>query len=300
MARIDIAKGSRILVETPLLIVQSESPHTLEGKLAVKLKGLPKSKQRQFLALHNNFPGRHPFSGTARTNALPCGSGSSLGGIYPTICLINHSCLPNSHNNWNDELGHETIHAVRYIPSGSEITISYCQEGNRQARQTHLKQAFGFECGCITCLLPATELSESDRRRDKILTLDTAIGDPFRMKSRPTSGLRDCFSLIQTLEQEYVDSTGALHARLYYDAFQISVAHGDQARAAIFAKHAYDARVICEGDDSPLTRTTKGLMEDPTSHSTFGAFSMKWRSTVGHHAKDLDEESFVNWLWRLE
>src|SRR6187551_1719753 len=94
-----------------------------------KLKALAKDEQRQFHSLHNNFPGRHPFRGIFKTNALPCGCDSSVGGVYPTACLVNHSCIPNSHHNWNLDLGCETIHTVRPVKAGEEITIAYKLDG---------------------------------------------------------------------------------------------------------------------------------------------------------------------------
>ncbi|KAF9763893.1 hypothetical protein IL306_002965, partial [Fusarium sp. DS 682] len=124
VAKSDISIGTRIICEQPILLAQKMSPDLLEAILAAKLKDLSKAQQRQFLSLRNNHPGKHPFGGIFRTNALPCGSGASTGGIYPTICLINHSCSPNAHNNWNDNAKHETIHAVRPIRAGEEITIS--------------------------------------------------------------------------------------------------------------------------------------------------------------------------------
>ena len=95
-----IAKGTRVLMGSPLFTVKNMSPISMmERDIAAKLKSLSKAQQRQFLSLHNNFPGKNPFSGIVKTNALPCGSGSHMGGISPTICLISHSCLTNAHNN---------------------------------------------------------------------------------------------------------------------------------------------------------------------------------------------------------
>ena len=62
-----------------------------------------------------------------------------------------------------------------------------------------------------------------------------------------------CRSLLQVLEEEYKGGAGALIARLYYDAFQISIAHGDQARASVFAERGYR------------------LIENPSVHVNFGA-----------------------------
>ncbi|CZT11988.1 uncharacterized protein RAG0_15988 [Rhynchosporium agropyri] len=178
VARFNISKGTRLVCEEPLLTVGPMPPDELERFLATKLKAISRETQRQFLSLHNNLPGKNPFSGIFKTNALPCGSGSSIGGVYPTLCLINHSCMPNAHNNWNSAEEHETIYAIRSIKKGDEITIS-------------------------------------DNRRVQIQNLDEAIGDPFRMMSSPQESLRDCYSLIQVLDQEFDGCASALIARLY-------------------------------------------------------------------------------------
>ncbi|KAK0609069.1 SET domain-containing protein 5 [Lasiodiplodia hormozganensis] len=298
IARFDISKGTRILCEKPLLTVESMPPVELEQVLATKLKALCKASQRQFLSLHNNFPGRHPFSGIVKTNALPCGSGSPIGGIYPTICLINHSCVPNSHNNWNSNVEHETIHAIRPIKAGEEITIPYDQGGTSAVRRAFLKESFGFECNCRGCSRPTSELQASDTRRLLIQSLDEAIGDPSCMMCRPKESLNNCHLLLQALEEEYDGCASVLGARLYYDAFQVSITHGDQARASVFAERAYKFRVIGEGEDSPETQKMKSFALKPANHGSFGLCSMNWKTTRGTVPKGLDTVQFEKWLFR--
>jgi hypothetical protein len=298
VATLNIGKGKRILSEKPLFTTLSLSPMSLmESTIAAKLKALSKTEQRQFLSLHNNFPSKHPFSGIVRTNALPCGPDSEIGGVYPTICLINHSCLPNAHNSWNSDAKCETIHAIRFIKAGEEITISYDKGGTSDSRRTHLKAAFGFDCNCSLCTLPPADLQASDARRRQIQLLDEAIGDPDRVMKRPEESLADCHSLLQVLEEEYKGSAGALIARLYYDAFQISISHGDQARASAFAERGYRSRVMCEGEDSPETWQIKRLIENPARHRNFGA-SNRWKTAKGLVPKGLDADGFEKWLWR--
>ncbi|KAF4448691.1 SET domain-containing protein 5 [Fusarium austroafricanum] len=297
-ATVDIPLGTRILCEVPLLLAHPMSPDDLEIALAIKLKTLSKSQQRKFLSLHNNSPGKYPFGGIVRTNALPCGPGAAVGGVYPTICLINHSCLANSHNNWNSEEGHETIHAIRPIEAGEEITICYDQGGPSAVRKATFEKSFGFDCTCSLCTLPAPELKASDNRRLRIQQLDANIGNPVTMMNNPKSCLKACYSLLQTLREEYNGWAGALYARLYYDAFQISIAHGDVARATIFAKNSYRARIICEGEDSPATIRMKALALEPTGHSSFGAYFKKWK-TEKWEGK-LEGAEFEKWLFRQE
>lgn len=168
----------------------------LESGIAAKLKALSKAEQRQFLSLYNNFPGKHSFSGIVKTNALPCGPDSTIGGVYPTICLINYSCLPNAHNSWNSDTKCETIHAIRFIKEGEEITISYDKGGLSISRRAYLKDAFGFDCNCSLCILSLADLQASDARRCQIQLLDNAIGDPERVMKRLEESLADCYSLL--------------------------------------------------------------------------------------------------------
>ncbi|KAF2415441.1 SET domain-containing protein [Tothia fuscella] len=282
VACFNISSGTRILCEKPLLIVRgARSREELETFLVAKLKAMSKSSQRQFLSLHTNSPGKYPFSGIFKTNALPCGAGSPIGAVYPTACFINHSCIPNAHNSWNSNEEHETIDAIRPIKSGEEITIPYDHGG------------FG-------CTLPPSLLQASDNRRTQIQTLDEAIGDPSRIMSSPYKSLRDCYTLLEVLEQEFDGYAGALIARLYYDAFQISIAHGDQARASMFAERARKARVICEGEDSPETLRVKSLALKPAGHRSFEAYSRKWRTTRDSVPEGLDTVQFNSWLFRQE
>ena len=115
--------------------------------------------------------------------------------------------------------------------------------------------------------------------------------------NEPDDCLTDCHCLLQTLEEEYQGGAGALIARLYYDAFQISITHGDQARASVFAERGYRSRVICEGGDSPETRKIKGLMERPAGHRNFG-ISKRWKTAKALVPKGLNTSEFENWLWK--
>ncbi|KAI0410424.1 hypothetical protein F5X98DRAFT_368815 [Xylaria grammica] len=288
VAAVDIPKGTRIICEKPLFTLRSLALPTVHRLVAKKLKLLPKDKQREFLSLHNRFPGRYAFAGIMRTNSLPCGPGASVRGVYPTICLINHSCIPNAHNNWNEEARHETIHATRGILAGEEILISYA-DGPSRARRRKLRESFGIRCSCELCSQPLEAIQASDKRRVDMEQLDETIGNPAAMMCSPQKSLAACRNLLHLLDQEYGGAEIVLLVRLYYDAFQICVAHGDQARASVFAERAYVLRVECEGEDSPATRNVKGLMRDLTRHP----FARTARP------RNVDADGFDKWLWKL-
>ena len=60
--------------------------------------------------------------------------------------------------------------------------------------------------------------------------------------STPVACLHDAHALLRLLEEEGV--ADARIPRPYYDALQIVIANGDQARAKAFAERAYAARVV--------------------------------------------------------
>ena len=115
--------------------------------------------------------------------------------------------------------------------------------------------------------------------------------------NKPDDCLADCHRLLQVFKEEYGGDADGLTARLYYDAFQISITHGDQARASVFAERGYRSRVICEGEDSPATQKIRNLIDNPAGHRNFGA-SKRWKTAKGLVPKGLDTGGLERWLWR--
>ena len=303
VARVDIAKGTRILVEKPFLtqvnVPNLQRADELEKELASKLKSLPKLEQRRYLSLHNAFPGKYPFTGIFKTNCFPCGpSGSVIGGVFPTICLINHSCLPNVHHNWNEEIHQETIHAIRPIRAGEEILVSYLPRGGRSSdRKAYLKENLGFDCVCSVCSLPADELELSDNRRFMIEHFDQ-VNNMELMQKDPDAYMANCNILLQAILVEFGDSPGMFVARLFYDCFRVCVSHGDFARASVFGERAYNSMVVCGGEDDPDQQSMKRWVVYPETHPKANSCSMRWISENEDVPEDLDAEELERWLWR--
>jgi hypothetical protein len=169
----DISKGTRILSEKPLFRIPRfglEQP-AIEKAITNKHNLLSQDDQRTFLSLHNNTPGAsYPLTGIAKTNALPLGTDASEGGLFPEASRINHACLPNCQYTQNDNIGEETIHAVRLISKGEEITISYTDKGPFESQRRSLKNLFGFDCTCELCSLPEIARAVSDDRQSDSTT----------------------------------------------------------------------------------------------------------------------------------
>ncbi|KAK1659872.1 hypothetical protein BDP55DRAFT_678143 [Colletotrichum godetiae] len=86
--------------------------------------------------------------------------------------------------------------------------------------------------------------------------------------------------------------------RLYYDAFQIVIAKGDEARANVFAERASVERPIMEGSDSAVVHRLNKYATNPSSHVLHGT-SKQWRQGVNKIPQGLNEQDFEKWLWRL-
>ena len=293
-----IPKSSRILSEKPIFTIPSIGyNYNLSNNLiADKLKQVSKDDQRAFFILHNNFQGcLKPFLGVAKTNTLPLGSEASEGGLFLQASRINHACLPNCQHTWNANIGEETIHAIKEIDKDEEITISYCDIGLSKTRRVLIQSTFGFECTCSLCNLSEVERTRSDDRLRQIQYLDSAIGDGAQLMHQPLQHLHKVRSLLLLLEAEKISD--ARLPRAYYDAFQTVIAHGDEARAKIFAEKAYVTRLCCEGEDSPATLQMEALARTPKGHRLFG-MSKLWKQNEKRVPKELTDDEFDKWLWR--
>ena len=301
IASCDIAPGTRILCERPLFIVPPLVPDALEIYLADQMKALPKEDLYHCLSLRNNFRGRHTFGGIVRTNGLPCGFVADAdAALYRTLCLINHSCLPNSQHRWDPHLKQEIVHAFRPIRRGEEITIWYGGSGPTADRQAFLLAALGFQCECTMCSRPPLLKARDDEIWIMIQSLAQRLRYFQGYVDFPAEMLKDCHTLLALLDRIYEGYPGLLKAVTYFDALQICSTHGDQARASILAQRSYEARVICEGGDTSDAHQLKTLAERPMQHAGFEEYSSQWRSMKEDVPQGLDAKAFERWLFRID
>ncbi|KAI6841288.1 hypothetical protein KC340_g2528 [Hortaea werneckii] len=293
-----IPKGTCIISEPPLFTTDAlEDPNNIEKDLGRIVRSLSKEGQRAFLSLHNNNPGSDPFSNIIRSNGYPLGPSSDIGGIFPLVARINHSCLPNAQHAWSDKHQKMLVHAVRNIEPGCELTLSYIAGGPSTERRKNIKTYFGFDCACELCSLAPEARKVSDERLQKAQKLDEAIGDPKRVRYTPDRALADCRELLSIYESEQVMDLRL--PRLYYDALQICGMHSDQARVCVFAQRSRDARILCEGKDSSEAAALEKLVSKPSDFENFGV-TKNWKSTLGEVPKDVGDVDFEQWLWRAK
>ena len=297
-----IPKGARILCEAPTVKIpgnpQDEtSALLLNMVLTQQLDNLSSQARQGFYALHSNYGSEYPRAvGIAKTNALPLGHNVREGGIFLEASRINHSCLNNAENTWNVPLGKLTIHATLDIPPGEEVTISYAAAFlSYSERQAHLLDKFGFRCTCARCALSPAERKQSDQRLQRLVALEAEIGDGVRIVTTPLACLKKTRQMLQLLREEGMNE--ATISRVYYDAFQVAIAHGDQARARVFVKRWYENKVVVEGEDGENAVRAKALADNPSSHRLYGT-TMKWKQAAGTVPSGLSEEAFESWLWR--
>ncbi|KAL7927484.1 hypothetical protein ACQKWADRAFT_276861 [Trichoderma austrokoningii] len=294
----NIPKGARILSELPLF---TPVCGLLDGEAFINhisnaLKDLGEDKERAFLNLHNAYgTDDDPLRGIAQSNMLPLGHDTLDYGLFLTAARINHSCRPNAHKSWNDNIGRLTVHAVCDIEAGEEITISYLQTVQPYVERKALLEHFRFECGCKLCSAPPQQCLKSDLAMLTINEMEREM-----MASLPGIHYTDGLALAHDMFTE-LENKGAWDARfagVYYIAFVLAVWHGDRTRAKIFAARAYAARVVFEGDDNPLAMFLAECAKEPARHPHYRPSGDDDAMEV-QPLRGLSGPEFEEWLWKL-
>jgi hypothetical protein len=116
------------------------------------------------------------------------------------VLLPSLPCKPlaNVHHSFNVTTGKETVHAVRQINKGEELTTSYMPTAwrTRKQRAEHLQQGWGFSCACKVCVGP--NAASSERRRERMFEIDQALA-MFDKALRPLPRLKIPSTALQAL-----------------------------------------------------------------------------------------------------
>jgi len=282
-----IPRGTRILSEVPIFLVPRDEPDlaVLDDIVVNETNHRLTEEQRHaFFDLHVANAQDETYSralGIARTNVLPLGPDARLGGLFLDASRINHSCSNNAHNNWNEHIGRLTIHAMRDIQEGDEITITYMGGTHTYAeRQRALREGFNFDCSCELCSLPPAERELSDARLSKLRVGEQCV---LMGMMGPEDAFRLVHSLFGLIKEEGV--WNACVSRCYNYAYEVAMYMEDRPRARVFAERSYEALCVLEGEDSPTVKETKGEVEELSDALV---------------PSGLTGEDLERWLWMLD
>ncbi|KAI0145065.1 hypothetical protein GGR57DRAFT_517725 [Xylariaceae sp. FL1272] len=205
------------------------------------------------------------------------------------IMIIIPQGQSNCQKSWNKNIKGHTVHALRDIDEGEEITIYYLgSDKGRDARNEDLKRKFAFTCSCRLCSLPSDQSKASDKRLERISELDELLsqGGPMMIWSSPLQMLR------------YGPYDIGL-PRAFFDAAQIVLYNGDLARGRIFLERAISGWRCSGGDDDERVLQHGYLVHDPSQLPMYG-LSSKWKTSMDEVPSGLDPDAFEDWLWKRD
>ena len=182
----NIEKGTRIMADEPVFLLAADEPPCDPIEIYDKFRSVDRATRKQCLqltcssdraklsklrktALASNTYASKKFSQHRIDEAVKLAaifdvnafeitdkrwSGGKRCAIFLQATRFNHSCLPNAGNGWEPNVGKLSIHAVKEIRAGEEITISYIDpRQRREVRMQGLWDMYEFECTCVACAI---------------------------------------------------------------------------------------------------------------------------------------------------
>ncbi|KAF2140622.1 uncharacterized protein K452DRAFT_299354 [Aplosporella prunicola CBS 121167] len=203
-----------------------------------------------------------------RTNIF--GLDGTLDGVCNEASRFNHSCTPNADYTWNPALKKLTVHTVRKISAGDEITLTYVPVLESRAARRDALEPYGFECDCDVCTADARLWMLSDERRQKIYDIMQSFMHWKAMSKEDEDITEPTLDQKRLLEEavdlvEYERLEGKTLGIIYFLSFKEG--HGDE----LHLQHLLEAQQMYQGDDHPDTQKTKkelSEIEHPFHHIT--------------------------------
>ena len=216
----DIQRGDLILSERPIFSMTTMTTlNALEPlrniSIEAAVRKLSPAHLNSYLSLRNSHNNcscfGSPLLGIFGTNSFNVSEGDS--GICLTASRLNHSCSPNAHFGIDPITGEVHFMALRTIPRGEEICISYVNRRSvygrsRRSRQDILRATYHFTCACSVCSLSEAKSKRSDARRQRLNELWEIAGrlTPTQ-KDQRLNVVKEGIRLLQE-EGEFVDADG--------------------------------------------------------------------------------------------
>ncbi|KAJ8503560.1 hypothetical protein ONZ45_g10754 [Pleurotus djamor] len=171
--------GDMILAERPLILcpMPPQGSRDTEYIFAEALDRMSEANFDTFMSLHNchtdeaGEEGDLPLFGVLRTNAyyIRFEKGKTrlrYISVYGKISRINHSCSPNTSQDWDALSLSRQIYALRPIKKGEEITSSYMRLDTAYAERQRTMNAYGIICTCEPCSTPKSFLTKLNAVKD--------------------------------------------------------------------------------------------------------------------------------------
>lgn len=305
----NIPRGTRILSEEPIIVVPAHEnfrSEELRKSICQQVDALSEHQRQGFLSMHNLHKyntAAEQYLGIVRSNGIPIGADQSSGGVFLEACFINHSCDNNSHRHWNEEIKRHTVHALRDIQKGDEITVHYLAVNKeREYRQAALQTNFAFTCSCRICSLPPEQSEENDKILQEIYLLDSLI-DQGTERSIHSSALQ-FLALTDRQVRLHIKQGGENHvglSRAFWGAAQMAVFSGEFARGLIFIERAVSAWRIALGSDSRDVLEGESLLRELSSlKNDLSGTQMECSRNMDDVPNGLEPSDFEDWLWRRE
>jgi hypothetical protein len=120
--------------------------------------GGDRDRCRELLATLSQHAGtRHGAAALERvieTNGFVVeGGGATV--VFLTISRFNHDCESNVRFEWDANEAVGKVVCKETVKPGTELTLNYGASGAFDERQRHLRERFGFVCGCALCVREA-------------------------------------------------------------------------------------------------------------------------------------------------
>lgn len=161
------------MAERPLVHIRGSSSQSVAAFQSL----LPYEKVN-YISLHASRCGAHPtldhpsaaiLNGTIHdiymTNSFAIAHDTESV-LAVNIARVNHSCLPNAEHLYINRAGLLTLWAVKDIPAGEEITLSYMDDfKGYEERKVFLERNWNFVCDCNACDITTEFGRASDCRR---------------------------------------------------------------------------------------------------------------------------------------
>ena len=262
-----IGRGERIMAESPLATCSKHPRRRQDARVFARaVDRLLPAQRAAFYDLSQSelvYGTRKTAEGVWRSNAFPTvehDDGRTEAAVFAQVCRLNHACAPNAHVAWSMSRAEQTVHAIREIAAGDEITVSYAAPGTEcAARRLHLRNTFGFECDCSLCALTGAEMQASDVRQARLGELSALLA------RSPSSGASSAQTVGLVTEKLHLLKAEGLPVEWAHmdmvTAFTSCCCRGEFALARLWMQQAIEAAQTMLGKDSKVVQDLESILQ---------------------------------------